>query len=648
MPHSAEAEQSVIGAMMLSPDVADRCIERLGPADFFIDINRRLFVAIRDLRTHGQPVDGVTLSEREPELSVHAMHCAETTPGTANVAAYINIVLEHRARRDFLDVAGDIAEAVHRGHSPDAILTRALARVTSVRTVEASIGAEPANLLGDDDPPECRPEDLPPPIAAFAFDQAQVMGTSPDVIALSALLTCSAAMDQRFQVQPKPSEPGWKESPRLWGLVVGDASVRKTAPMKYALRPLLDINTEMADRYTTKRAEYEREMKVHKLREAAAARVEAKGEDAGDPIPVPDRPANARLVVNDPTIEALAELCADNPRGMLFYRDELAGWFASMDAYRGTGVGGRDRSAWLEAYGGGSFIVDRISRGTTTIENWSVGVLGTIQPDRIRSMADKMDDDGLLQRFMVVTIPVADRRETDTVPNATAYKAYCRIVEHLARTNADGYQVIQFSPEASQVWREVCDFADSLKVAETLPVMLRSHVGKWSGLFARLCAVYHGIGCAARGIYPTSKPVSGQTASRVANLMKRWLLPHAMSFYGLIASHATGASAIVRDLASTIVAEGFQSLTRRDAGSKSRAFREAPLYMQETVLRILINANWLLAETEVEGGDVRDQSRFPVNPAVHQRFANHAAKAVARRARARAGHNLIREVVPTF
>lgn len=54
-----------------------------------------------------------------------------------------------------------------------------------------------------------------------------------------------------------------------------------------------------------------------------------------------------RITVNDSTPEKLGELLAAHQKGLMFFRDELAGWFGSFDKYSGSGA---ERALWLEAY----------------------------------------------------------------------------------------------------------------------------------------------------------------------------------------------------------------------------------------------------------------------------------------------------------
>lgn len=80
--------------------------------------------------------------------------------------------------------------------------------------------------------------------------------------------------------------------------------------------------------------------------------------DNGPPPEKPEPPQAVRYVVSDTTVEALAPLLQENPRGLLLARDELAGWIGSFDRYSG-GKGGADAAHWLSMHNGESILVDR-------------------------------------------------------------------------------------------------------------------------------------------------------------------------------------------------------------------------------------------------------------------------------------------------
>ena len=80
---------------------------------------------------------------------------------------------------------------------------------------------------------------------------------------------------------------------------------------------------------------------------------------------------------------------------MLLIGDELAGLFLNMSRYSN----GSDREFWLEAWNGGSYVVERMSREPIMVDHLLVGVVGGLQPDKLaRSFSG--DHDGLYARVL--------------------------------------------------------------------------------------------------------------------------------------------------------------------------------------------------------------------------------------------------------
>src|SRR5690625_3225735 len=113
-PHSIEAEQSVIGGLLLSERAWDEIAGRVNDSDFYREDHRLLFQGIADLADTGQPRDLVTLTEwlRSRSLLERAGGAAylgnlvAEIPGAANIGAYANIVREHSIMRQLIQ-AGD-------------------------------------------------------------------------------------------------------------------------------------------------------------------------------------------------------------------------------------------------------------------------------------------------------------------------------------------------------------------------------------------------------------------------------------------------------------------------------------------------------------------------------------------------------------
>ena len=118
-PHSIEAEQSVLGGLMLDNDAWFNVAEVISEQDFYRSQHRLIFESMTDLANDNNPMDAVTVSERLQSRGVldkagglaYLGELAEGTPGASNVVAYARIVSEHSTLRQLIGAANRIAES---------------------------------------------------------------------------------------------------------------------------------------------------------------------------------------------------------------------------------------------------------------------------------------------------------------------------------------------------------------------------------------------------------------------------------------------------------------------------------------------------------------------------------------------------------
>jgi len=121
-PHSAEAEQAIIGSLMLDNQTWDKIEHMLCETDFYRTENRILFKVIAHLVAKDQPFDVVTVldslkSSDEEHVAggeAYLFELANNTPSVANVVAYARIVREKSVQRQLISVAGEIADAAYQ------------------------------------------------------------------------------------------------------------------------------------------------------------------------------------------------------------------------------------------------------------------------------------------------------------------------------------------------------------------------------------------------------------------------------------------------------------------------------------------------------------------------------------------------------
>ncbi|GAB2654201.1 replicative DNA helicase [Arenimonas aestuarii] len=123
-PQSVEAEQAVLGGLMLAPDSLDRVGDFLTEHDFYRRDHRLIYRAIRDLSEKNKPFDAVTLGEWFESNSLseqiggtgYLIELASTTPSAANIRAYAEIVREKAVLRQLIEAGTEI---VNDGFQPE-------------------------------------------------------------------------------------------------------------------------------------------------------------------------------------------------------------------------------------------------------------------------------------------------------------------------------------------------------------------------------------------------------------------------------------------------------------------------------------------------------------------------------------------------
>jgi predicted DNA-binding transcriptional regulator AlpA len=271
---------------------------------------------------------------------------------------------------------------------------------------------------------------FPDPLRAFATEAAAAIGCPVDLVALPMLAAAATAIGTSHVIEAKP---GWREGARIFAAVVSPPGAGKSPALSAVFDPF-------------------RRLEMRFRRKAD------QGEGADDPEQ--DRPPARRLIVSDATVEALIPLLQQNPRGMVLLVDELSGWRASFNRYRGGR--GNDRQIFLSIFSGDPVTIDRKSSGTLVVPDPLLNVFGTIQPDLLPTLADKGGRaDGFLDRILFsFPEPVADRRWSEQAVSDSAAVAWDRVIDRLAAMTMepdpdggpDRPRVLRFSPEAKEAW----------------------------------------------------------------------------------------------------------------------------------------------------------------------------------------------------
>lgn len=147
LPVAIEAEQAVLGGLMLQPEALARIADWVSDADFFREDHRAIYRGISELAGNGKACDAITLGEWFEEQGVsdvsatYLLDLANATPGTANITAWADLVVEKSRLRQLADLGGRMASAAMKpGRSSGDIVAVANQRLNGIAATRSRAG----------------------------------------------------------------------------------------------------------------------------------------------------------------------------------------------------------------------------------------------------------------------------------------------------------------------------------------------------------------------------------------------------------------------------------------------------------------------------------------------------------------------------
>ena len=354
---------------------------------------------------------------------------------------------------------------------------------------------------------------LPEVFRAWLLDAAERVQCPPEYCAAAAMVAVGAVVGRQCAVRPKRRDD-WVVVPNLWGLEIGPPATMKSPAVSEALRFLRRLEAEAAEQYARECENREArqalaEARKNTVKKKMAAAIKA-GEDtsllvdqftdAASSSEITER----RYSINDGTVEKIGELLIENPNGLLVNRDEMSGWFASLDRDGHE----NDRAFYLESWNGtNGYTTDRIARGTQHIPALCLSIFGGIQPGPLAqyqsaALKNGAGNDGLMQRFQVTVFPDPPRewRNVDRWPDSKARTQAFDVFKRLANLSAsnigaaveDGeLPFLRFDDggqDFSDTWRG--DLMARLRAGED-HAAIEAHLTKYTKLMPALALICH-------------------------------------------------------------------------------------------------------------------------------------------------------------
>ena len=156
LPHSVEAEQAVLGSILIDPRCVSEVIDKLRPEDFYIRQNREIYETVYSMFNYSLTIDPVTVLENmrqngcydEKQSRGYILQLMDTTPTAANVGEYIEIIKDRTLLRQVAETAGELTAMIQEGTSTGQdILEAAEQRVYAIRQGRAARGLTPISQV---------------------------------------------------------------------------------------------------------------------------------------------------------------------------------------------------------------------------------------------------------------------------------------------------------------------------------------------------------------------------------------------------------------------------------------------------------------------------------------------------------------------
>jgi putative DNA primase/helicase len=359
---------------------------------------------------------------------------------------------------------------------------------TSNRSVDRSVLPEAPTLPADAMPASCQ---------QLIREAEKALGCAPELVALPMLAVLSSAIGTTRVVEVKG---GWHEWAALFLAVVASPGAMKTPAAKIAKKPAFERQRSLGKFYAEEKEDWKREVREWEVEKRDAQK-------AGEPAPEePAPPAMGRCVAGDTTVEALVSILEDNPRGLLVYRDELAGWVRSMDQYKGGK--GSDRQNWLNLWNTDEVVVDRKSRlgEPVILATPFVSLFGGIQPAMLGVLGGGMED-GMMDRFLFAYPAPRYARFSYEEVSPQAWERYAALYDGLADLTlaTDEYgdpnpKPLKLSHEAKKLFARVADSLSAEMLQPGFPQRLEGVWSKLRGYLARLSLVLAVCRCVEGGV----------------------------------------------------------------------------------------------------------------------------------------------------
>lgn len=371
---------------------------------------------------------------------------------------------------------------------------------------------------------------FPAPIEDALNKAASAFTVPLAVPAMTFLAVLGASIGRTRGLQVKP---GWVIHPNLYCALVARSGMGKSPCTNAILKPI-------HDREHAAYRDYQEALSLHDLKMREWQSAFTKAQRTNQDLPEkPALPKWSQVYVEDSTTQAVGTILQNNPRGVLWYRDELSGLLSDLGRYDSKGGDAGDKARLLSAYDCGAWKVSRSTKDGLHIPHACVSIFGTVQPGLLPALFKQRDAiSGFLPRFLFIrceqTEPPLWSTESFCGEQAALIHEYVEQALQLAFASDETPHIIELSPRASEYavsWynNQVLAYwyQPALEQFEALAPKLR-------GVFFKLTLIMHILESWSQG-QDELQAVRFSTMQRTADLME-WIQEQQCEIWMLLSS----------------------------------------------------------------------------------------------------------------
>jgi hypothetical protein len=337
--------------------------------------------------------------------------------------------------------------------------------------------------------------------AKYLRDISQASGCSVDYTVLNLLVITSVIIGNRKYVHVRN---GWTEEPtHLWGALVGSPSTKKTSSMRPVLRAMAQLTEARKIEYGMQKREYKIQLEKYANKELSEE---------------PKKPILRQILINDATVEAIHKaIDPENPECICIYRDELTGLIGTLSKYNDG-----DRSFFLEGYNSNQYTINRAKyEEPIVISKLSLSILGTIQPQKMKSIL-RGADDGFTSRLLFAFPDPIISEEPETDISENILSLMFKKMDQLPAKE----KKISLTKEAREEFNK-WHMENEIKTQRYISGLLQSSYGKMGGQVVRIACVLEHIFWALSDESEPPKEISLNTVIKAIVLIEDYFKPMA-------------------------------------------------------------------------------------------------------------------------